>query len=262
MLRLLLVCFDDFIPTWRNYEQVIPMNVLALVTQGCVVYHLDGQRFEVQKGEVLFIPKGTNRAAQNDESGPHQKFTVLFDYETEGALSIPVLGPRTANRLRIRYFDYLKTRFTQLYQEYQGTGSLAQLISLNLLQEILLLVSREAELNDVSPIQLTLAKKIESYLMANYRQSIGIKQLSELIERSPNYTSSLFKDVTGQSPIQFIHNLRISEARRLLLHSNMTVPEISQHLGYYDVSHFIRMFKKMTMTTPTRFRARNEGNIW
>ncbi|GBF77283.1 AraC family transcriptional regulator [Paenibacillus sp. 598K] len=237
------------------------MNVMALVTQGVVIYQLDGQRHEVRKGEVLFIPKGTRREALNDESGPHQKYTVMFDYETDSQLYIPILDRRAVTRMRIRHFDYLKTRFAQLYQEYQGSGSLTRMISLNLLQEILLLVSREAELNDVSPFKLTLAKKLEHYLLEHYRQPVEIKDLSALIGRSPNYTSSLFKEVAGQSPIQFMHYLRISEARRLLLHTNMTLPEISQYLGYYDNSHFIRMFKKLMLSTPTQFRARHEGDM-
>lgn len=261
MIHMHSVHFDDFIPTWRNYESVLRMHVLAAVTQGKVIYTLNGQRYVARKGEVLFIPKGTTRSAENDESGPHQKYTVLFDYEIDEKLYIPFLDRQTVYQLRIRHFDYLAARFMLLYYENMGSGSIDRMLVLNWLQEILLLVSREAELRDVSPIKLTLAKKMQSFLTEHYREPIEINDLANLIGRSPNYTSSLFKEVTGQSPIQFMHDLRIAEARRLLLHSDMTLPEISQYLGFYDTSYFFRMFKKMMSMTPSEFRARNVNEI-
>ncbi|MGG4146489.1 AraC family transcriptional regulator [Paenibacillus algorifonticola] len=259
MLRVMGVFFDDFIQTWRSREAILPMYVLVLVTQGKVIYHLNEQPYVAGKGEMLIIPKGTLRGAENDESGPHQKFTVLFDYEQNNPQYIPVLDRNTVYQMRIRHFDYLTTRFEQLYREQKGADSIDQLITLNGLQEILLLVSREAELVNISPIKLTLAKKIENYLVANFRQPVEIDDLADLISRSHNYTSSIFKNVTGQSPIQFMHQLRIAEARRLLLHTDMGLSDISQYLGYYDTSYFYRMFKKIMGTTPTEFRARNVG---
>ncbi|MHA7966932.1 helix-turn-helix transcriptional regulator [Paenibacillus sp. CAU 1782] len=85
--------------------------------------------------------------------------------------------------------------------------------------------------------------------------------MAQLIGRSPSYTSSMFKEVTGQSPIQFMRHLRIAEARRLLLHTDMELSDISQYWGYYDTSYFYRMFKKMMATTPSEFRARNVGDL-
>lgn len=260
MLQMIGVFFDDFIQTWRSREAILPMHVLVLVTQGQVVYHLNGERYVVGKGEALVIPKGTLRGAENDENGPHQKYTVLFHYELNSQLYIPVLDRNAVYQMRIRHFDYLITRFQQLYHEQKGADSLDRLITLNGLQEILLLVSREAELVDISPIKLTLAKKIENYLIAHFRLQVEISDLAHLIGRSHNYTSSMFKEVTGQSPIQFMHHLRIAEARRLLLHTDMELSEISQYLGYYDTSYFYRMFKKIMATTPSEFRARNVGD--
>ncbi|WP_186323415.1 AraC family transcriptional regulator [Paenibacillus xylanexedens] len=260
MFNMYGVFFDDFIPTWKSYKTELKMHVLVLVTAGSVIYQLNGERFNVSKGEILIIPRLTVRTAQNNEDGPHQKYTALFDYELSSKLHIPTLHRQQAYKLRIRHFDYLASRFNQLYFEFKGTESIDQLISLNLLQEILLLVSREAELEDISPIKLTLSKKIENYLMKYYRQPIEISDLANLIGRSPNYTSSLFRDVTGHSPIQFIHQLRMAEARRLLLQSDISISDLAQYLGYYDTSYFSRMFRKTMLASPADFRARNIEN--
>ncbi|MFD0714769.1 helix-turn-helix domain-containing protein [Paenibacillus sp. GCM10027626] len=80
--------------------------------------------------------------------------------------------------------------------------------------------------------------------------------MAHLIHPSPNYTIAIFREVIGSSPINYIHQLRIMEACSLLINSDMTVAEISNHLGYYDTSYFFRIFKKYTSMSPTEFMAR------
>ncbi|WP_080837327.1 helix-turn-helix transcriptional regulator [Cohnella massiliensis] len=259
MFHIRSVHFDDFIPGWRSYEMRLPYHVLAFVTQGQVLYKLNGRHYRLEQGDILFIPKGTLRAAENDENGPHRKFTVLFEDETADRVYIPILDRQVAHHLRLRNSDYLAGRFMLLYYGHKGEWPIDRMLFLNLLQEVLLLVSKEAELQTISPAKLTQAQKIRNYLLENYRKSIQIDELAELIGRSPNYTSALFKEATGQTPIQFVLHLRIAEARRLLLHSDMTVAEISHYLGFYDPAYFYRTFKRAASVTPSEFRARH-GN--
>ncbi|WP_368659514.1 AraC family transcriptional regulator [Metabacillus halosaccharovorans] len=54
-------------------------------------------------------------------------------------------------------------------------------------------------------------------MLENYRKNIEIEQLAKLINRSQSYTISIFKELMGQSPIRYIHQLRIIEACNLLL---------------------------------------------
>ncbi|MGX4584553.1 helix-turn-helix domain-containing protein [Paenibacillus chitinolyticus] len=257
MLYLYGVYFDDFIPMWYSTEATLNCHLAVIVTQGKVIYTLNGQPNKAEAGEVLIIPKGTKRSAENDESGPHQKFTVLFDYEATGSMYIPILERDEVLKMHIRSFDYLISRCLQLYYGFKEEGEINRLLCLNQLHEIMLLISKEAEMEGASPTKMMLAKKMQKYLVERYRQHVEISDLAKLINRSPNYTSSLFKEVTGQSPMQFVARLRLLEARRLLLQSDMTVSEIAQYLGFYDTSHFFRLFRKAMSITPSEFRARN-----
>ncbi|MFH5184307.1 helix-turn-helix domain-containing protein [Paenibacillus sp. TAB 01] len=259
MLSIYSAFFDNLIPNWRNQLDVIQHHILVLVTQGKVRYYLNGQPLMVEEGELLLIPQGTSRMAENGNEEPHQKYTVLFNYFYHSALNeneIPFLANGRLLHSKIRNFEYMKQRFIHLYREYMENKPFAELIRLGILQELLAIAGREAEAADVSPIKLKLAKTIQQYILEHYRSQVQIEQLAEMIQRSPNYTISLFKEVNGQSPIQYMHQLRIMEARNLIVNPGMTISEISHYLGYYDTSYFFKMFKKFTSLSPTAFLAR------
>ncbi|MDD9269198.1 helix-turn-helix domain-containing protein [Paenibacillus sp. GCM10023248] len=262
MLTIYSTYFDNLIPNWRNQLDIINYHILVLVTRGKVLYTLNGEKRMAEEGDMLLIPKGTSRAAENGNEEPHQKYTVLFQYNhygmNEGDTGIPFLKNGRLLHLKIRNFEYFKQRFMLLYREDMERKYMFEFIRTGILHELLALVGREAEALDLSPIKMKLAKTIQHYLLENYRSPIQIEQLAEMIQRSPNYTISLFKEVNGQSPIQYMHQLRILEARNLLVNSSMSVTEISQYLGYYDTSYFFKMFKKFTSMSPTAFVAKGD----
>ena len=61
-----------------------------------------------------------------------------------------------------------------------------------------------------------------------------------------------FKKELGISPMEFVQNLRIKEAEKLLL-AGMSVKDVAQEVGIYDDNYFIRMFKKHNGVTPGSF---------
>ncbi|MFE5320622.1 helix-turn-helix domain-containing protein [Paenibacillus sp. NPDC056579] len=263
MLTIYSAFFDNLIPNWRNQLDVIKHHILVLVVRGKVLYTLNGERRMVEEGDLLLIPKGTSRMAENGNEEPHQKYTVLFHFvypNLLGEKDIPYLMNGRIIHLKIRGFEHIKQRIMQLYREGLEKKPFYELISLSILQELLAIIGREADVLNISPIKVKLAKTIQQYILENYRSSIQIEQLADMIQRSPNYTISLFKEVNGQSPIQYMHQLRMLEARNLLVNSSMSISDISHYLGYYDTSYFFKMFKKFTSMSPTAFLAKGDIN--
>jgi AraC-like DNA-binding protein len=147
----------------------------------------------------------------------------------------------------------MKHRFERLYFDIRGDKKYRDYVCLGVLQEIIGLFARELESSTITPIKVKFVQIIERFLLENYRKPIEIEHLAKLIHRSPGYTISVFKEVIGQSPIKYIHQLRVMEACNLLLNTDMTVVAISEYLGYYDTSYFSRMFKKLTSMSPKEF---------
>jgi YesN/AraC family two-component response regulator len=81
----------------------------------------------------------------------------------------------------------------------------------------------------------------------------AIKELANLIERSPNYTLSLFKEGVGHTPLEYQHRLRITSAKEMLQNTSLTVTFIAEYLGYYDSSYFYKMFRKYAEQTVSSY---------
>jgi AraC-like DNA-binding protein len=67
------------------------------------------------------------------------------------------------------------------------------------------------------------------------------------------------KSYSGFSPINYLINIRISEAIRLLKKPELNVTDIALDTGFYSSQHFSTTFKKLTGYTPSEFRKRNEA---
>lgn len=70
----------------------------------------------------------------------------------------------------------------------------------------------------------------------------------------PNYLNHALKTATGKTTTQLITERIMQEARALLLHSDWTITQISNSLGYEEATHFTKAFRKFTGKTPTAFR--------
>lgn len=81
-------------------------------------------------------------------------------------------------------------------------------------------------------------------------------QLSELSERSFNRR---FKQATGMAPIEYVHTLRLEEAKQLLESGDEPVEAVAQDVGYEDAAFFGRLFRRKVGVTPTQYRKRFRG---
>ncbi|WP_116125608.1 helix-turn-helix domain-containing protein [Lewinella sp. IMCC34183] len=82
----------------------------------------------------------------------------------------------------------------------------------------------------------------------------SVQVISESLNISPNYLSTVLKSLTGKSTQQHIHDKLISEAKRKLSISNQSISEIAYDLGFEHPQSFSKLFKKVTNTTPLDFR--------
>ena len=81
-------------------------------------------------------------------------------------------------------------------------------------------------------------------------------QLSGLTERTFNRR---FKLATGMAPIEYVHTLRLEEAKQLLESGNEPVEAVAQEVGYEDAAFFGRLFRRKVGVTPTQYRKRFRG---
>lgn len=97
-------------------------------------------------------------------------------------------------------------------------------------------------------------ERAKNFLKTNYHKKVGLKDVAEELCLSPKYLSRVFKEKTGKSFNDFRLEVKMEMAREILRTSAQPIQDVADKLGYKNLESFIRMFKKMTGTTPTVFR--------
>ncbi len=92
-----------------------------------------------------------------------------------------------------------------------------------------------------------------NYIQTNYKE-VSLDQLAEEFHLSVPYMSKYIKDKSGKTFGEHVANIRMKKAKTLLKNGNMTVENISYAVGYQNVEHFNRTFKKMFEMTPVQYR--------
>ena len=96
------------------------------------------------------------------------------------------------------------------------------------------------------------------YITENYNRKIVNKEILEIANLSPYYFIRLFKKETGKTPHAYLLHLKIEKAKELLAFSNYSVTEICFICGFSEHSHFSKVFKKLTGSTPLQYRKENK----
>ncbi|SKA84257.1 AraC-type DNA-binding protein [Clostridium sp. USBA 49] len=99
-----------------------------------------------------------------------------------------------------------------------------------------------------------LIKKIIQYMNENYMNAISLEMISNYIHLNPIYLSKLFKEETGESPINYLIGIRLYKAKELLDNGEFTVKEIASMVGYDDPYYFSKLFKKYYGCSPKKYK--------
>ena len=100
----------------------------------------------------------------------------------------------------------------------------------------------------------SVVRNSETWFKKHFREDHAIQRVVELSKIPERTIKRRFKIATGSTLIEYLQNLRMEEAKRLLEGSKMAVDEISFEVGYEDPSFFRRLFKRRAGLTPSQYR--------
>jgi two-component system response regulator YesN len=95
--------------------------------------------------------------------------------------------------------------------------------------------------------------KAKKYIMDHYQGELGLNEVAAVINLSPGYFSTLFRQETGNCFTDYVTEIKIGQAKKLLLESEYKVYEIAALLGYQNAYYFSKVFKKVTGMTPSEY---------
>lgn len=97
--------------------------------------------------------------------------------------------------------------------------------------------------------------RVKDYIDRHYKEEIKLEALAELVAMAPSAFSRFFKQRTGRGPVDYIIDVRVGAASRMLVDTSSSVSEICYACGFNNLSNFNRTFKVRRGYTPRDFRA-------
>ncbi len=134
----------------------------------------------------------------------------------------------------------LEQEFIKAYQNVKKLESTAG-------EKVLLPLSRESEDDFVNKVRDYIQKNVGSL-------ELNRRSISEYMHMNADYLSTMFHNKFGCTLSAYITNARIDSAKELLLHTSLSLNEISRKTGFSNSSYFHKQFKKKTGQTPQQFR--------
>lgn len=234
--------------------------ILAL-KKGTGNHEIDFTSYEVGDNAVFFMSPGQvhQLLLNSGSTGYLVQFKTDFYYPHDKSLNQLLRKTGTINfyRLTANGFKKLFTILEYIFREYSNKQERYQeVIKANLgilFIELIRQTSKSGYSNAVPYPQ----DRLEEFLALLETHITDHKQVSEyaaMLNLTPYQLNAITKATLGKTSSQIINEYIILESKRYLLATSNLVNQVANHLGYEDVSYFIRFFKKQTGYSPEAFR--------
>lgn len=249
---------------------------MAFILSGHGRYRINGSLYDISEGDIIILNPGQkHQALCTDPSNPATEFFVglcdvrfgdfpenylplhLKDLTSDPATQSPIL--HTSGELRQKLFKIC----TAMSVENDVCRSGRYIMLKSYLMQMLILLLREqsepVKINTGCSFESTSKKyvvdQIVNYFEDHYSEKISLDQIAENMYLSPFYISRIFKSETGDTPIRHLINIRLEKAKELLENGfDGSIQEVAAEVGYDDVYHFSKLFKKRFGMPPSKIR--------
>lgn len=156
-----------------------------------------------------------------------------------------------SSALMSQYNDLCNKRFKDNYSPKElFYGSIEQQCN-DIIESILLL---KGELSNRSMIKNTIVIQAIDFIHKHYAEDITVNFIAEKLNISHSYLSQIFTKEMGISPIKYLVAYRIQKAKELISSSDYLVTDVASRVGFFEVKHFSKTFKKVTGLTPMQYK--------
>lgn len=235
-------------PKIRSY------HLIHFVLFGKGELHINEHIFQLSAGDAFLIPAGkvSYYEASRDEPWCYAWISFLginsqmylYQFMTSSDDVYIIHGLDTV-KYKERIFDIIALQDASTSSYFQANGILFQIMAM-LFDDIDFQESRWGK-NSV-------ADEVKYYLDINYSEKIKLQDVAKIFGIHPNYLTRMFHEKYGISPKQYLLDLKLKKARRLLTTTELSVSVIASSLGFDDQLAFSKIFKKEFSVPPSEYR--------
>jgi AraC-like DNA-binding protein/mannose-6-phosphate isomerase-like protein (cupin superfamily) len=215
---------------------------LVWFTAGSGFYVIDFEEYEIKPNRIFFVsPKQVHNW---DYSENCSGYILTIDSSLGKELNLNCLFPYLDINGNIE--SLFKTILPDLIENFQNKSDIK--IDIQYIHQQLERFAQQIKYYTTNPYIIHFKK-----LISDNSKMLSVERCAEELHLSADELNSLCKEYTGTSAKQYLIEIKLTEAKRLLLYSEYNINEIAYNLGFEDSSYFSRIFKKKTTLSPSDF---------
>lgn len=265
--ELIYISEAEYGVDWHSTVHHHQFTELFFIVNGQGQLEVNDTIVPIKEGDLIIINPNCPHT-EKSSNGPSPLQYIVFainNLELDNALNNDKSHDNVFNLYKILNFNsnkeeilyYLKT----LLREIDIKDTNYELACKSLLNLFLIYIIRQSNtdlfIKCDSPKPNLECIKIKNYLESHYNENITLDQISSEFHMNKFHLSHLFTKQIGISPINYLINKRIEEAKNLLANTNHSIIDISTMVGFSNSSYFSQMFKKITGYSPRLYRISN-----
>ncbi len=260
---------------WKERFQV-PRNMMSnhyhdayeiyYLLEGERDYFIKGRTYHIQKGDLILID--VNELHKTMDVSAHERILLNFRrdflpdaFQNTLPNDLFACFHQDSNLLRLNTSeqDFVSRLLFKMLAENEAPRPDSKLYLQVLLAELLIFLNRQLAQKSTgtfsfpNPIHQKISEIVE-YITVNYQLDITLGGISERFGISKYYLSRMFKEVTGFTLIEYLNGIRTKQAQKMLRTTALNVTTISENVGFDSITHFGRVFKTITGSSPLQYR--------
>ncbi len=255
----------------RHFEVSYPHKhdfyEVLFLTQGSGNHIIDSNKYKIEPPCVFFMSPGqAHKLELSSDIGGYlflftEEFYLLNQVNKNKLLEFPFFFSVEQNNPPLLLKKENDSKFIEtLFERGADEGSQKKDTSEDVIRALLDVLLQTC--NKLYPTEIgmqrtrghLLVKNLLQLIEENYQKNLSISEYASMLSITPNHLTQMVKQVTGTTSAKLLQNKVIIETKRLLIHSEMTITEITDYMNFSDQSYFTKYFKKACGLTPLQYR--------
>lgn len=241
------------------------------IVSGHVKFMIDGQEFTAHKDDLVIVNPGVLHG--HSESSDYEATEFLLGIDDLMIKGYPKNFIPICNAIIPikKYQQDIYNCYHEIIQTQEKKDSNWTLMSRVLSLKFLVLLLKElspqvgGSIQDYFQLKTydkhTIVQTITTYFQENYMKKISVEEIARYSYLSTTYITKIYKEITGDTPINYLINLRMEKAIEILREGHFSIQDVAKKVGYDDPYYFSKLFKKKFGVSPLVYKrqALNQG---
>lgn len=272
---------------WKHPDRIFDFNVFIFVKEGSLEFYEDGKEYYINENETYILKSGIHHWGEEKTKPGTSWYYIHYydntperDYELFNDKHSPIAGKfitpekyncyiNIAQHIKVDNPVVIIELLEHIWNIYRSGDPYRQFsIGLYTMDLFIKLHRLSGERKRLSKADITVKKIIEyleNYIIKFQKEKINVQDIANELNMNYCYLCNVFKQKTGMGILNYVNKLKIHQATKLLIETNLNISQIADKLGYQNVYYFSRVFKKFMGVSPSEYikqiYVENQGRI-